>query len=405
MDCVPLIPATCLPAAAAAGAQAVTGSVADTFAETIRQGAIWIVKATVAWWVEVPAIDLNSSPAGTIRGYVLGLAALVAVGGVIWQGILLAVSRRPEPVLAVGRGLFLLVLWTAIGVEGPAAALRAGDAFSDWVLTQAAGGQAADRIVGLASLGSVTAPGAVMVLGLVVMLAGLVQAVLMTFREAAVVVLAGVVVLAASGSMVGATRPWLPKVVGWLLALICYKPAAALVYASALALVGDSSDVRTFFVGVAMMLLSIVALPALMRLFTWATGSLGGGGGGLAALASAGAASLQAAAAMSYRRSAATQEHARDLSRDLDGGDGPPPGQGPSGSPPSGAVPQGLAPSAGAAASGTAAATGSASTAAAAAGSVAPWLLAAQEAARRAKQAVDGASDALSSDSSGKEQP
>jgi len=402
VDCVPLVPATCLPAAAAAGAQAVTGSVADTFAETIRQGAIWIVKATVAWWVEVPAIDLNSSPAATIRGYVLGLAALVAVGGVIWQGILLAVSRRPEPVLAVGRGLFLLVLWTAIGVEGPAAALRAGDAFSDWVLTQAAGGQAADRIVGLASLGSVTAPGAVMVLGLVVMLAGLVQAVLMTFREAAVVVLAGVVVLAASGSMVGATRPWLPKVVGWLLALICYKPAAALVYASALALVGDSSDVRTFFVGVAMMLLSIVALPALMRLFTWATGSLGGGGGGLAALASAGAASLQAAAAMSYRRSAATQEHARDLSRDLDGG-GPPPGQGPSGSPPSGAAPQGPAPSAGAAASGTAAASGSASTATAAAGSVAPWLLAAQEAARRAKQAADAATDALTSDS--KDQP
>ncbi|HEY6795891.1 MAG TPA: hypothetical protein VI248_14525, partial [Kineosporiaceae bacterium] len=324
MACDPLQPASCVVSVAASGAEAATAAVANSFAETIREGAVWVIRTTVAWWVEVPAIDLDASPATAIRGYVLGLAALVAVAGVIWQGVLLALSRRPEPVLAVGRGLFTLALWTSIGVVGPAAALRAGDAFSDWVLTQAAGGRAADRIVDLARLAPVSAPGAVMLLGLLMMLAGLVQALLMLFREASVVILAGVVVLAAAGSMLGATRPWLPRVLGWLLALICYKPAAALVYASALTLVGDSQDARSFFVGIAMILLSIIALPALMRLFTWTTGSVGGGGGGLAALAGATAASLHAGAALSYHRTRAAQDHSQDLRNDL-GPDGGPP--------------------------------------------------------------------------------
>jgi hypothetical protein len=63
----------------------------------------------------------------------------------------------------------------------------------------AAGGQAADRLVQLASLDGVGSAGAVVVLGLLMMLAGLVQAVLMLFRGGAIVILAGVLVLAAAG--------------------------------------------------------------------------------------------------------------------------------------------------------------------------------------------------------------
>ena len=131
------------------------------------------------------------------------------------------------------------------------------------------------------------------------MLAGLVQAVLMLFREGAVVILAGVVTLAAAGSFTNATRPWLARVLGWLLALICYKPAAALVYAAALALVGQGQDPRTVFVGLTMMILAIVALPVLMKFFTWTTGAATSGeGGGIAALAGASAAAIHARAAL-----------------------------------------------------------------------------------------------------------
>jgi hypothetical protein len=446
MNCNPMIPATCLVAAGGqAASTAVDGAVgsavgvaSDGFAAAIRSGSVWVVKTTIAWWIDVPAIDLNTSPVATIRGYVQWIAVLVAVAGVIWQGTLMAISRRPEPVLAVGRGLFQFALWTAIGVAGPAAALRAGDAFSSWVLSKAAGGQAADRLSALAGLSSVGVAGAVIVLGLVMMLVGLVQAVLMLFREGAIIILSGVVVLAAAGQLVGATRPWLPRVLGWMLALICYKPAAALVYASALALIGDSTDPRTAFVGITMMLLAIIALPTLMKLFTWATGAVASSGGGLAALAGASAAGLHAAAAMSSTSSDhhSRRQHEDTLRRDLGSGpgtgSGPGPGSRPSGGPSGGGPggggagsgaspspsdadgsPGGTAPgpsvaarsgatgsTAGTAATGSTAAAGSAAgaagsaAAAGAAGAAAPWLLAAQKLAEAARAAKDAAADA-----------
>jgi len=348
LPCVPALPAGCLNGVGQAVGGAASGVIGDvvgnSFAEAMRQGATWVMKTTIGWWIDVPAIDLTSSPAGTIRGYVLWLAIAVATAGVIWQGIVMAVSRRPDPVLTVARGLFTVAFWAAVGVIGPAAALRAGDSFSSWVLDTAGHGQATDRLLTLAGLGSVSSSGAVILLGLLMMIAGLAQAVLMMFREGALVVLSGVVVLAAAGTFTHATRPWLSRVLGWMLALICYKPAAALVYASALTLVGNSDDPRTVLVGLTMMLLSIVALPVLMKFFTWTTGAASGGGGGLAALAGASAAGIQASVALGSAPGRAASQQAAQLSRDLTSGG---PGSGGSGGGGSGRGGGGAGPSSG----------------------------------------------------------
>jgi len=67
-----------------------------------------------------------------------------------------------------------------------------------------------------------------------------------------------------------------------MLALIFYKPTAAAVYATAFTMIGAGKDTRTVLVGFAMVFLSLLALPVLMRLFSWTTGhvadSAGGGG-------------------------------------------------------------------------------------------------------------------------------
>src|SRR5215212_1479820 len=318
MACIPGLPAACLGSAASGiSANLATGVLGNGFADAMRDGAAWVIKTTIGWWIDVPALDLATSPAATIRSYVLWVALVVAVGEVIWQGILLAVTRRPEPALDVGRGLFMLALWSALGIIGPAAALRAGDAFSVWVLDAAAHGNAADRLIRLASLSGIDSAGAVILLGLLMMLAGLAQAVLMMFREGALVILAGVVVLAASGSMSRSTRPWLPKVLGWMLALICYKPAAALVYASAITLVGEGDDPRTVVVGLTMMLLALVALPALMKLFTWATGAASAGGGGLSSVAGASVAAMYAGVSLRSAPHSSAASHASSLRSDL----------------------------------------------------------------------------------------
>jgi hypothetical protein len=371
-----------------------------------------------------PDSPITASPAGPAVHHSAGnFDHPISVVGVMWQAILLMLSRRPEPLLNVGRGLFYVALWSSIGVVGPAAALRAGDAFSVWVLDSAAGGQATDRLVALASLSAIQSPGAVTILGLLMMLAGLVQAILMLFREGAVVILSGVVVLAAAGSFTNATCPWLPRVLGWMLALITYKPAAALVYAAALALTGQGDDPRTVVVGLTMMLLAIIALPVLMKFFTWTTGAAtsGGGGGGLAALAAGSAAAIHARAAFestpSHGGAAATQAAA--VRGDLGPASGPAPTgaatafRGPSNaappeSPAGGAAPSpaawtSTAGSPSAAAASTAATSGTATTAAgstsaAAAGPVGAVYLAGQAAAGTVSAAGRAAGAALTDD-------
>ncbi len=65
-----------------------------------------------------------------------------------------------------------------------------------------------------------------------------------------------------------------------MLALISSGPAAAAIYAAAFTMMGNGRDPRTVLMGFAMVLLSIVALPALLRLFTWITGTLASHAGG-----------------------------------------------------------------------------------------------------------------------------
>lgn len=223
------------------------------------------------------------------------------------------------------------------------------------------------------------------VLGLLLMIAGLVQAVLMMFREGALVILAGVTVLAAAGTFTHATRPWLPRVLGWMLALICYKPAAALVYASALALVGEGDDPRTVLVGLTMLVLAIVALPALMKFFTWTTGAVSSSGGtAVAALAGASAAAIHAGTALgSSGRSASGQ--ADHIRQDL--------------GPAAGNAAKAYAPPAGAATAAGTSTTGSGAAAGAGAAGPAVVVTAGAQVASGAAQAGRAAGDTITKDS------
>ncbi|MDP9417181.1 MAG: hypothetical protein M3P48_04970 [Actinomycetota bacterium] len=414
MPCNPLIPATCADEVVNRGAGAVgdaaAASLGNSFADAMRDGATWVIATTIGWWVDVPSIDLSAAPVAEIRGYVWWLAIVIAVAGVTWQGLRMAITRKPDPLFDIGRGLFTLAVWAGIGVIGPAMTLRAGDSFASWALDEAARGQVADRLVALASLAGVQSAGAAILLGLLMMLTGLLQAVLMMFREGAVVILAGVVVLAAAGNFTGFGRPWLMKVLGWMLALICYKPVAALVYAVALTLVGEGKDPRTIVVGLSMIAMSIFALPVLMKFFTWATGQASGGGGGAAALAGVSAAGIHAAAAMHGRAGGDAATQAGHIRQDLGPPVGAPSGGRFSGAPPSPAsgtqTPAGAGAGAGAG-SGTSAtggqfaaggpAGGGAGTAGAAAatGGAAVAVLAATGAADAAKGASHSAGDAM----------
>ena len=367
MACPVLISPACVVVGKVAGAVAGTAAAGalNGIAAAIESGITWMVTQTSTWWVQLPSPDLSGEPAvGQLQQWMLPLAVAVAVLGLIIAGGKMALTRRANPLIDVGSGLAVISATSAVGVLLPTLLLKAGDAWSTWVLQASTGGQFTQRLVNVLTLGGST-PSVVVVLGIVAIIISAIQAVLMLFRQGALIVLAGVLPLAAAGMLTPATRRWFPRVTGWMLALIFYKPAAAVVYATAFTMIGTGKDPRTVLMGFTMVFLSLLALPVLMRFFTWTTGHVAdsSGGGGFLQTALQGAVAIGALRGMSGGAGGSGPvEQARMVSSRLGPADSGPAGASSSGA---GARP-GASPAAGAPAATPGTAAGSAAAAPAA---------------------------------------
>jgi len=338
---------------------AVSNTVLGQVSMTVVTAQQWLIDTTASWWVLVPSIKLypdagNTEPGAppidavaALRGLILPIIVIVAMGGMLWNGLLMVLSRKPAPLVDVLRGLWNTALWSAVGIFGTNLLLYGTDRFSAWVITSALSGvgepsfakRMSALLIPVTGAGGLP-PGVVILVGGIAMVASFVQAILMLFRDGSVLILAACTPLAASGSFTRATGGWLRKLVAWQLALVFYKPAASMVYATAIWLQGENSsrDPRVFLMGVAMLLVALVALPVLLRFFNWTVGGLQSGGGGLGLLATAGAAGMHAASSLRGAGGGfGVNEHARYLSEMFDRGSstsgGGPPGPGPAGLP------------------------------------------------------------------------
>jgi hypothetical protein len=352
MSCDPLVNPACIVSKLVPPVMGtLTGGVLDGIASAISEGIRWIVVNTATWWIQIPSPNLANEPAVVrIQAWLFPITAVIAAGGVIAAGLRMALTRRASPLLDVSGGLLSLAAAITLGVIIPALLLKAGDAWSSWVLNASTGGHFTQRLTAILDLGGSKAAAAVVVVfGIAAMIVALVQAVLMLFRQIALIILAGVLPIAAAGTVAPITRPWIRRITSWMLALICYKPAAAAVYAAAFTLIGSGGGTRTVLLGFVTLLLSVIMLPALMKLFTWATGSianLGGGGGQILGAAAYGAVAV---GAMRSGSGSGAASAAQDQASYLDSRLGPPPGNSPPPAPPSppsgpGGGPSGAAP-------------------------------------------------------------
>jgi hypothetical protein len=315
-------------AGAAAGAAA--NDALSGIAGAIQSGVAWITANSVSWWVKVPSPNLAGEPAVTqLQQWMLPVAAIVAVFGVIVAGGKMALTRKANPLIDTGSGLVTIAVTSAVGVLLPTLLLQAGDAWSNWVLNASTGGQFGARLTDLLAMTGISAPAVVVILGIVAIIISALQAILMLFRQGALVVLAGTLPLAAAGTLTPATRPWFKKITGWMLALIFYKPAAAAVYAAAFTMIGTGKDLRTILTGFAMVLMSLLALPVLMKFFTWTTGQVAdaSSGGGFMQAALSGAVAVGALrGASGGLGGAGAADQARQQSQRLGPADGGPSG-------------------------------------------------------------------------------
>jgi hypothetical protein len=334
MHCNPLTDPACVAGnvikSVASGA---TGDVLSGIAQAINAGVNWVVTNTATWWVRIPSPDLAAEPAvARIQQWLLPITAAVAADGVIAAGARMALTRRANPLLDITGGLLTVAASGTLGLAAVTLLLKAGDAWSEWVLQASTGGHFTQRLNLVLQLGGGAAPAVVLVFGLVAIVMSLLQAILMLFRQAALVILGGVLPLAAAGSIAPMTRAWVRRVTAWTLALICYKPAAAAVYAAAFTMIGSGRSPRTVLMGFVMMLMSVLGLPAMMRFFTWTTGSIGSSGGGGGQLLGAATMGAVAFGALRPAGAGAAQGQAARIDSSLGS---PPSGSGPD-LPPSG---------------------------------------------------------------------
>ncbi len=199
-------------------------------------------------------------------------------------------SRDARTLADFGRTLALTIVISALGVTASAALVRAGDAIAAALvrtdLADAFGGPSTPVHAAVVTAGGPAGP---LVLGLLGALASLVQFFVLLARNAVlpVVVLLLPLAAAAGGSTLG--RAWFGRLAAWLLALAFYKPVAAVIYAVVLHQSRTADTFTKALTALVGMAAAVLALPALIKLFTPTAAGGGGGGSGYSTGMAAGA--------------------------------------------------------------------------------------------------------------------
>lgn len=272
-----------------------------------------------------------------------------AVASIIIGGIRMAWEQRAEPGRELLRSLLTLVVVAGAGVTIVGLLVSAADSFSVWLINKslqcdvsadaACFGENMLNLLALTTNPAAPGLGSVLIIfmGIGAIVAAVFQIILMVARGGMLVILTGVLPLAASATNTEMGKSWFKRCVSWLVAFILYKPAAAIVYAGAFQLVGtdvfkdDGSGLVAVVTGLMLMVLALVAMPALMRAVTPMIGAMTAGGGG-AMLGAAAMAALPTGAAAIGRLASGS----RGGSSGAQGPGGPPGSGGPSGSTPGG---------------------------------------------------------------------
>lgn len=268
-----------------------------------------MLAALLVWWLAPESVftglDAHAERFGALTAPVVAAVLTVSLLGQVGKTIL---TRRGEPLAVAAAGLVRYLVTVCVGVAVVGLGLGFADAATAHFLGTAMPGFV-DRLTEVLQLPRLGV-GAQILVGLTVLVLGAVQWLLMFFRQAGIFVLIAVLPIAASGALTGYTRRWLPTVVAWLAALICYKPFAGLIYAIGMTLMSSPAPAgegappwAPVLVGIVVLALAVIALPALMKFFSFTGAAVSGGGatGGVLVGAATGAISLAGGARSGQR--------------------------------------------------------------------------------------------------------
>lgn len=289
------------------GFNEVIGNALGKVAESIGDGALEAMNGVATFWIKQPTPPLvndamGPKPANTaivnfLQGNLLYVTAAIFTVAVLVAAIRTAWEQRAQPLQALLKASLIFVAVSAAGSATLQLLVEWSDLLAVHIIKLAhpdestlgpALGALIIRGGAAGATGDHAASLVVMLAGVFAILAGLVQVVLMVIRSAMLILLAGTFPLAAAATNTEIGRNWFRKYCGWALAFVAYKPAAALIYATAMKMneKGFGGSGGTFVqtaTGMMMLLLAIFALPALLRFMVPLTTAVAGGNAGMGA--------------------------------------------------------------------------------------------------------------------------
>jgi len=281
----------------------VTKNLAKDFLENLTEAVIEanvsMVKLIATGWLYVPTAKVGDAETGRafgtvaeIRGSTAWLVAAIAVAALLVSAGKLALNRDAREAAAVGKNLGWLVVLTGGGIPFIVLLVEIGDEYSKWIVNRSTGGNFGARVTVIANLTNLTGIGVFLTLGMALLMfaATFAQILMMIGRGVGLIMLTGLLPVAAAAGISGGGRQMRERYLSWLLAFVLYKPAAATVYATGFFIIGTAKDFFAVLTGMVAFCMAVVALPALMRLIAPAVSAVSSGGGGAGAAAvSAGA--------------------------------------------------------------------------------------------------------------------
>ena len=284
----------------AAGVRLATGERHETRDSVRRIGTVLLATiivaaaASLARGVLDPALfSRGSAPVAYIQGSLYWYMGGVTIIGIIVGAVRLAWTQRAEAGADLVKSLLTLIVVSGAGLSAVGLLTVMSDEFATWILNGAmdcpldADGTCFTQQMGALTIGTseLGTFGSMLVisLGALTLVVGIIQVLLMIVRSAMLVILAGVLPISAAATNTEVGKQMFQKVLGWMLGMILYKPAAAIVYATAFQLIGvdtfGDSDLTTTIVGLTMIVLAVIAMPALLALIVPATSAVASGGG------------------------------------------------------------------------------------------------------------------------------
>ncbi|GIE86829.1 hypothetical protein [Actinoplanes regularis] len=264
----------------------------DAVCASFAEAAVNLLEAFAKAFVAFPPVDVTSGGIRSVYGLSLGVAAVVT--GLV---ALLQIGRTAfthEGAAAarafIGVGKILVAFVTTLTVAGTS--LLAADELTVWIIERSFGDADGLRakLAGLTRLSPALSSTLLLIISLVCIVLVVILWFQMLARNAATAAMIATAPIAAAGMASETTKQWFSDLVWAVVRLIVLKPVIAMVFAVGFGLLGnsESEDLISLLTGMTVLLIAVLAWPAIGRFFTFARSHVGGPTG-LAALIGAGA--------------------------------------------------------------------------------------------------------------------